>query len=303
MFSRPRIRQAFDHFKQLFQATWHAFVEDGGRPLSAALVYYLNLSVLPLLVLIASLPGLIVRFIDQQAGNRLNDSVAAIFGDPISSIISDYFERMQNQSLMVATISLVLLLFSSTSSFRFLRYAFRRIWADAEGEAIKPLGARLRKTVTQRSIDVAIAFGLILLIPVLAVLWLILLILTIFARSLIDDVPIIGDLMTAILQPLIQLIGFSLLTILLLKVLPPIHLRWRAVWLPGLISALGLLLCTYGLGIYIRFFSPLSIYGALGTIFAIQIWAYANGMVIFFCAELCKQLVQRSLTEESRTQG
>lgn len=76
------------------------------------------------------------------------------------------------------------------------------------------------------------------------------------------------------------------------------RLSWSAIWFPGLVCAVAVLLTTYGLGLYIRFFSARNLYGAIGTLLALQLWTCANAVALFGCAELSKQMVSARLSHE-----
>ncbi len=275
----------------LVRATYAAFSADGGRALSAALVHYSMLSVVPLVVMVFAIPGLILRFVSVKAGEQFMNTVERLLGPALGNIVAGVLERVQNQSLMVAIVSLVMLFYGSSSSFRFLRYAFRRIWQTEIAGADESQLARLRKSILGRAVDYLIAFGIVFAVPLVTAAGLLIFALALFARVLLVDVPLVGDVLGSLVTPLALLGIYAGIYIFLLWALPPVRLSWRAIWLPGLLCATAVLLTTYGLGLYIRFFSARNLYGAIGTLFALQIWTYANAVVLFSCAELSKVLV------------
>jgi membrane protein len=275
----------------LVRATYTAFSADGGRALSAALVYYSTLSVVPLVIMVFALPGLLLSFVSRQAGERLVDTVGELFGPTLGPIITNALERVQSQSLVVAGVSLVMLLYSASSGFRFLRYAFRRIWRDASPSISEVGAARLRKTVLGRALDYLIGFGLVFAAPLVVMAGLLIFTLGLFARKLLIDVPLVGEALGSLVTPTVLLGIYAGIYLFLLWALPPVRLGWRKIWLPGLLCAAAVLVTTYGLGLYMRFFSARSLYGAIGTLFAFQLWAYANALALFGCAELSKLLV------------
>lgn len=279
----------------LVRGTFAAFNEDGGRALSAALVYYSTLSTVPMLILIISLPGLVLGLVDVAAADRFIRQLTGFAGPAFADMLTTFLERVQHQSLLVAGVSIGILLFSASSGFRFLRYAFRWIWRNEQ--PVRPAASllgRLRATLPGRIMDALIAFGIVFLAPVIVTVGLLIYLVLNLARALLNDLPLIGSTLSSLLAPLILLFIYSLIFILLLWVMPPVLLRFRDIVVPGLLCALAVLFTTYGLGLYIRFFSGISIYGAIGTIFALQLWTYINAIVLFSCAELTKLLVRNA---------
>lgn len=276
----------------LARATYAAFTADSCRAYSAALVYYSTLSVVPLVVMVFALPGLLLRLVSRPAAERLTEAAGEIFGPQLADVLTNALRRVQSQSLAVAAVSLVMLVYSASSGFRFLRYAFRRIWSTEHHGGNEPRSARLRKTVLGRTIDYLFSFGMVLAAPLVAMVGLLIYTLTLFARAVLDDVPLVGVALGSLLTPLMLLSIYAGIYIFLLWALPPVRLNWREIWLPGLLCAGAVVVTTYGLGLYVRFFSASSLYGAIGTVFALQIWTYANALALFASAELCKLQVR-----------
>lgn len=273
----------------LVRASYAAFDADGGHALSAALVHHSMLSVVPLMIMVVALPGLILRFVNRQAGDQFISAVEGRLGPTLGAIVAGALERVQDQSLLVAVVSLAMLLFSASSVFRFLRYAFRRIWRTEIAGADEPW---LHKTVLGRAVDYLIALSMVLAAPLVVAAGLLIFTLALFARALLADVPLAGSLVA----PTALLGLYAGIYILPLWALPPVRLNWRAIWFPGLVCAVAVLLTTYGLGLYIRFFSARNLYGAIGTLFALQLWTYVNAVALFGCAELSKQMVSVRLS-------
>jgi membrane protein len=277
---------------ELVRATYEAFTTDSCRAYSAALVYYSTLSVVPLLVMIFALPGMLLGLVSRQAAERLTATAGDIFGPPLAEMLTNALARVQNQSFVVAAVSLTMLIYSASSGFRFLRYAFRRIWSTERYDDAEPREARLGRTILGRAFDYLLSFGMVLAAPLIAMAGLLIYMLTLFARAVLNDLPFVGDALGSLLMPVMLLGIYAGIYIFQLWVLPPVRLNWREIWLPGLLCAGAVVITTYSLGFYVRFFSASNLYGAIGTIFALQFWAYANALAFFACAELCKLQVR-----------
>lgn len=278
---------------RLIRAALDEFTRDNGKILSAALVYYSTLSTVPLLLILFALPGLVLRFIGSR-GDGLIAIVERIFGDNWSQIFTDYLIRVQERSLIAVIIGMVMLLYSASSVFRFLRASFRQIWQSevAVSAANMPPLERLRQTAQQTVLDRLFAFSLVFASGLLALSGIVIFALASAARTLLHYFPLFDFTLNWLVGPLSLLALYTLTALLLLKVLPPVRMRWRDIWFPALVCAVAFLLTTYGLIVYIRYFSAANVYGAIGTLFTFQIWTLVNSMVLFFCAELCKVLVR-----------
>jgi membrane protein len=273
---------------RLAHATLAAFQADGCHALSAAMVYYSTLSTVPLVFLVISLPVLILYTQDPAGTDEFVQTMGKIAGPLFGDVVVNFLERIQRQSQVAVVASMAMLLFSASAGFRFLRYAFRWIWRDNHDRVAAFHVAQVRATVLRRALDFLIAFGMVLLAPLAVTLGLLLFGLSMFARLKLQDVPLIGDAVGSLLPPTALLALYAGIYIGLLWTMPPVRLRLREIWLPGLVCAVAVLLTTYGLSFYIRYFSGTSLYGAIGTLFAIQLWTYANAVALFVSAELCK---------------
>jgi uncharacterized BrkB/YihY/UPF0761 family membrane protein len=288
-------RQIVSHpLVRLLNDTLAAFDADGCPAFSAGLVYYSTLSTVPLLVMMIALPGLLLQSLDPVAGQRLVETITSHVNPVLAGIVVEFLERMRSQSLVVAAASVLGLLFSASSGFRFLRYAFRRIWQDDQRDLAAPGLARLHKTLIGSTFDYLIAFGLVFLAPLLGLTWLIFLLLASIARVMLADLPYVGGIVSSAIFPLSLLCLYAAIYIPLMALLSPVRLRWNEILIPGALCAGAVLVTTYGLMLYLRLFGAGSIYGAIGTLLAAQIWTHANAQALFFCAELSKQLVRRA---------
>lgn len=276
----------------LVRATYAAFTADSCRAYSAALVYHNSLSVIPLVVLIFALPGLLLGLVSTQAAEQLTGAAGSLFGPELGEILTGALARVQSQSIVVAAVSLGALIYSASSGFRFLRYAFRRIWSAELQRPAESRVRRLRKTLIGRVLDYLISFGMVLAAPLVALAGILLYILALFAGTALVGLPFVGATLGSMLIPLMLLGIYAGIYIFLLWALPPVRLSWREIWLPGLLCAGAVVVTTYGLGLYLRYFSASNLYGALGAIFALQIWTYANALALFACAEFCKLQVR-----------
>jgi hypothetical protein len=98
----------------------------------------------------------------------------------------------------------------------------------------------------------------------------------------------------------LQLINFaisfgvtSLLFTLIYKVLPDVTVRWRDVWIGGMVTAFLFSIGRYLIGLYLGRGSVSSAYGAAGSLVIILLWIYYSAQILFFGAEFTKVFANR----------
>ncbi|HEX8523966.1 MAG TPA: YhjD/YihY/BrkB family envelope integrity protein, partial [Tepidisphaeraceae bacterium] len=72
---------------------------------------------------------------------------------------------------------------------------------------------------------------------------------------------------------------------MLFRFLPDVRIDWRDVFLGALVTAILFKLGQYLLGLYFRYGSTTSAYGAAGSFVAVLLWVYYSGWILFFGAE------------------
>src|SRR5918996_1622780 len=72
---------------------------------------------------------------------------------------------------------------------------------------------------------------------------------------------------------------------LLFKYVPDAAIRWRDVWLGGLITAVLFTLGKTAIGYYLGQASVGSAYGAAGSMVVLLVWVYYSALIVFFGAE------------------
>lgn len=270
------------------QQTLLAFRADRAEILSAALVYYGVLSVVPLLVMVAAVPGLLLRFSDAPralAADILQLADAA-FGPEFRALLERSLVDLQRDSLVASLVALGVLLFGASLIFRHISRCFRIIWQGVDDTAT--LGAALRSSMLAKLMDRVVGFLMVLGLSAALVISTIVGMIIPLLQRVFWFAPLISDLAVWAVGPVTSL-GVSMLFFLMtFKYLPPVSMRWQHVWPGALLCALGWELAKRGLLIYILVVGGSSSYGAMSVLIAVLFWFYANAMILFFCAELCK---------------
>jgi membrane protein len=86
----------------------------------------------------------------------------------------------------------------------------------------------------------------------------------------------------------VQIIVVTIIFGAIFKELPDVDLRWRDVWVGGLVTAVLFLAGQYLISLYLSKASPASTYGAAGSLVVLLLWVYYSAQILFLGAEFTK---------------
>lgn len=279
---------------RLFRSAWMEYERDHARYLAVAMVYYALISLVPLLLLLLSMLGLLLRFSDRaaEAERQVLLGIEARFGDEIHGTVERLLDALQQESIGASFVSVAGLLLTASLLFRHLRLSFRAIW-----KRDPPLVAgRVRSVVWATLLERIISFTMVLGGGVLLLAALALVALSQWIGRAVGAVPVLSVTAEWLLPPLTSLLLAALTFAALLKLLPPVRLRWSEVWPAVLMCAVGWVIAGEALALYGAYLggSP-SASGAFGALLAFMLWMNVVGQMLFFGAEMCKVAASRRL--------
>lgn len=263
--------------------------EDKASMLAAALAYYTIFSLAPLLVLVVAIANRVLQREDVQA--LLLEFAQENLGGEVTNIVSGLLQATgQGGAGLWATIaSAGVLIWGATGVFNHLKRALNTIWG-VEPEIPNGLSGVLYFLQTRLS-----AFLLVLGIGfLLVVTFLLNTLFSIVEDLLADFFPGFSAVVTN--QPVSLLIFFVMPVILfavIFRSLPDAHVAWRDVWLGALVTAVFFALGNSLIGIYLRYSSVASAYGAAGSLVVTLLWIYYSAQIFFFGAEFTKVYANR----------
>jgi membrane protein len=276
----------------LLRSAWIEYERDRARYLAAAMVYYALVSLVPLLLLLLAALGLLLRFsaVAADAQRRLLLAVDEGFGPELAATARQLLDTLQEQSIVATALSLAVLAYTASKLFRHLRLSFRAIWKHDAPMLSGPLRAAVRATLA----EYAIAFGMVLGGGGLLLAALALLAVAQWADRLLGELSLPGEVGRWLAMTGVSLLLAAGTFAALLKVLPPVVLRWRDVRLAALLCALAWVAAGELLALYADLFGDSrSAYGALGGLLAVMLLMNAVSQALFLAAELCKVAAQR----------
>lgn len=271
----------------LLQPAWLEYEQDRARYLAVAMIYYALVSLVPLLLLLLAALGLLLRFspIAAETQHQMLLGIEASFGPELAATITRLLTALEQGSIVATVISLGGLLLAASVLFKHLRLSFRAIWKYEP-----PLVAgSVRVVVWTTILERIIAFVMVLAGGGLLVAALALIATTQWLNRRLGGLPLVGQATAVLLTGASSLILAAITFGSMFKVLPPLPIRWRDVWLAALLSAVGWVAASELLTLYAVFFGDSrSAYGALGAMLAFMLWLNIVSQVLFFGAELSK---------------
>jgi membrane protein len=280
---RQRVRTIIARVRQ----AWEQYQRDYAFFLAAAMVYYALVSLVPLLLLLLSALGLMLRFsaFAKGAEQQVLHAFEQGLGAELPAAITRLLDGLRQASIIATAVSVIGLVVTASMLFRNLRLSFRAIWKYEP-----PLAASsVRVIVRQTFLEQAMSFAMVLLSGLLLLMSLAVVSLVQWVGGLLTHLPRVGDTAEWALALPIPLVLVTVTFACLFKFLPPVRLRWRHVVLPAVLCALGWYVAAEIVTLYGVFFgSDTSAYGALGGLLVIMLWMNVVSQLLFFGAELCK---------------
>jgi len=277
----------------LLRSAWTEYERDGARYLAGAMVYYALVSLVPLLLLLLSVLGLLLRFSPTAAAaeQQVLSRIEASFGAELPSTIERLLSALQQESIVSTFISMVGLVLTASVLVRHLRRGFRVIWG-CPPRARGRVGAVVWATLVERMVSAAMVLGgSAVLIAAVAL---------ITASQWVDrtvgDRPLVGPTAQWALPLLTSLVLTAITFAALFRFLPPVPVRWRDLWPAVLLCTLGWTIAAELLALYGKYLggSPTAS-GALSGVLALVLWMNVLSQLLFFGAELCKVSAARAV--------
>ncbi|HEY8521524.1 MAG TPA: YihY/virulence factor BrkB family protein [Gammaproteobacteria bacterium] len=287
--------------RSLLRAAWVEYERDRARYLAVAMVYYALVSLVPLLLLLLSALGLLLRFSVSAAEveQQVLLAVEASFGAELRGSVERALSSLQEQSIAAMAVSLAGLVLTASVLFRQLRVGFRAIWGLDPPLIAGSLRAAMRATLVER----IVAFAMVLGGGVLLVVAIALITVSQWFDRWLGTLPLVGVaagwLPAAGSSLLLAAITFTVL----FKVLPPVRVRWRDIGLAVLLCASAWVAAGELLALSGDLFGASSVAGALGSLLAAMLWLNAVSQLLFFGAEVCKVSAARGRPERPGSPG
>jgi uncharacterized BrkB/YihY/UPF0761 family membrane protein len=281
------MRRAGSTYVGLLREAWIEYERDHANYLAKAIIYYAGISLIPLLLLLLSTVGLLLRFkpIATEVEQRTLNALYSQFGSEVAGTVYRLFDTVQRESIIATIISVLGVLVSASLLLRQLRMTFRAVWHYEPPLVAGSLYVRALTVVREWIIAAVITAGgggLLLAAFVLLAAFRV----TAHALDRMPFLPGMGPLLAVLSSFALAAMTFGAL----LKVLPPRTVRWRDIWPSVLLCAAMWVFASELLPLYHRIFGDESKnpYNAIGALLPLLITASLAGQMLFFGAELSK---------------
>jgi len=261
--------------------SWH---QDNCTRMAAALAFYTSLSLCPALLIGLAVAGI---FVGSSAAKAELVAKLEAFLRPddiayILTLLDNFAGHLSGHALPL--VGGVAALFTASAVFAELHSALNTIWE------VKPEGGI---SFLRLIYDRGIAFLLVVGIGMLLLIWIaagtvLATINAFFANSL----PIPAGLLH-IPNLIVSFAMIPALFAVAYKLIPDTRIEWRDVWLGCVVATVLILIGKHAVGLYLRFNSLTSVYGAAGSLFVLLIWVYCSAQIVFLGAELTKVYAKR----------
>jgi membrane protein len=244
---------------------------------AAAISYRVLFSLVPLAAFVVAVADLLLP--DEQRSDVARWLVSVVPGKSLDATVEHALTGSRVQPGAAGLVSLLLLLWAASSMMASIRVAFRVIWEND----------RRRTYVRSKLLDFALVLGVgLLAVASLGATLLVQVLAEVgrdFSRAIGAGAE--GKVIAAVAELLASAgLTFAVLVVLY-RTVPPVAPRFRAVWAPALLAAVGFHLATALYAAYLaRSGEVAAVYGPLGAVLGFLLVVYVGVTVILLGAEL-----------------
>lgn len=271
--TRIGLRDLFD----MARAAVSAWSSDYAPSMGAALSYYTIFSIAPSLLIVISIAVLVYG--EDAARGAVFYQVRGMMGDAAAVALQGLLASAHKpgQSIVAATIGLVLLIVGATSVFGELQSALDRIWRTPDRVKQGGLWMLLRTRLV--SFAMIVGIGILLIASLLASAALALL--ENWWGALFGAQALVASALNILLSYLIVTVMFAMIY----KIMPRVRIAWRDVWTGAVITGILFTVGKYLIGLYIGKSGVSSSFGAAGSLVVILLWVYYSAQIFLLGAE------------------
>jgi membrane protein len=269
------------HVFSLIQQSFNKYSRDDGPWLAGAMAYYAAFSLFPLILVLISVLGFLLRF-SPGAKDAQTEAIALVARNAspaLAALLNQMLSTVQAQAGVTGPFGLIVLLVGAGGIFAALDGAFDRLWnvpAPASGGIL----ATLRLILFQRLAGFLMLLALGALVVAAFVAGLVMTAVGAYANQL----PL-GRPGWPVAQALLSMGVDTLVFAVIYKVLPKPYVRWQDALAGALFSAIVWEIGRLVLAVVLAG-QTFSAYGVVGAFIALMAWIYYACIIFFIGAEL-----------------
>lgn len=269
-------------FWNSFINSFRLFKKHDTLTLGAALSYYTGFSLIPIIIIVASIAGSILG--QQTVQNEIKLLLENFLGEKGAQELQDIIRAtyLPAHNVFYTVVTVLLLLIGATSVFSQIHTSLNLIW-NIKGNFKQPLLSFFVQRIFSLAMIVSLSFLLLVSFIVHAGL-------AVFSEFLNARLPHTSMIILNAAEFLASYGFTTLLFAMVFKYMSDAKPRWGIV-LPGaLFTAVLFLIGKYLMGIYLSNFNIDSNYGAAGSMVLLLIWVFYSSQIVFFGAEFTHAL-------------
>jgi hypothetical protein len=145
----------------LLHDTWIEYQRDRARYFAVAIIYYAAICLVPLLLLLLSTLGLLLRYSATavELEREMLTTIETRFGSQLSEMITRLLDGLQHNSIVVTIIGVLGMLVAASLLFRHLRMTFRAVWHYEPPTVAGPIRLRVFTIIREWIIAFVITLG------------------------------------------------------------------------------------------------------------------------------------------------
>jgi membrane protein len=294
------MRARLIHNAGVLWRTYERWTDDDGPLMSAAVAYYLGLSIFPLLITLISGVGLVLQY--THFGQGAEQHVLRLIGEQgspaLAAQVASILEQVRDRSNLGGSLGLIGVLIAAIAGFTQFERAFDHIW-NVEAPAEKGIVAAVWHTVIERGVAFLMLLSSGLVVIVVFIANLVIGSLEDFLRERVGIPSLPGPQIRFLTSLAINSILFTCL----FRLLTPARVRWRDALRAGLFTAGGWELGRIILGALVIGTKYTDAYGLIGSFLAVLLWCYYAIAFIFLGAEYLKETMVPIPASEPQNDG
>ena len=273
---KKKIITVYQYLKQVFTE----FIEDDILKYSASLAYYTVFSLAPVLIVIISICG--VLFGKEAIRGQIYSQIKGLVGNDAAVQIQETIKNIHltGHNVFATIVSILVLLIGATGIFGEVQDSLNKIWG---------LRVKTKKTWWKLILNRLLSFSLIISIGFVMMVSLLLnAIVSAFGNFLARYFSEFSVILVQITDSVLTFVITTFLFSLMFKVLPDAKIKWKDVFVGGLITSVFFTLGKLAIGYYLGRSNIASVYGAAGSIMIIMVWVYYSSIILYLGAEFTK---------------
>jgi membrane protein len=253
--------------------------------LGAVVAYYAVLSLPGLLIVVINSVGAIwgPEIVQGEITGQITEAIGPGAAESVVTIVEN--SQNDDRSTIATIIGVAVLVFGATGVFYQLQISMNEIWSVK----LDP-NAGWWKVVKDRAMSLAFVMVIAFLLIISFVVSTALTVLSKYLANLWEPAYVV---IAQVLEFGLSTLVLGFLFVLIFKFMPDMNIKWRSVWIGGLLTAVLFNLGKFLLNIYFSTAEPGSTYGAAGSVVLILLWVSYSCLILFYGAAFTRVYAER----------